>query len=253
MPRKDIHRVVLVTGGGSGIGAATCRLLAAPGVAMFIHARSNSAGCAHVAREVEQAGGTARTYCADLAETGAGERLVETVLESFGQLDVLVANAGFPHRGGFSDATRADLDYCFAAMAGAFLDMAKTALPALRRAEHGRVLAVSAHAAHMHRAGYPTFPASAAAKSALETLIHSLAIELAADGVAVNAIVPGLISKDTDRDPFLSEDERRHLVDHVPMQRFGNPEDVAAVIAFLASPAAGYVTNQVIHVNGGMV
>lgn len=253
MTHNEINRVVLVTGGASGIGAATCRLLAAPGVAMLIHTRSNKTGCAHVARQVEQAGGVAQTYCADLAEVGAGQHMVDSVLKNFGQLDVLIANAGFPHRGGLSDIERTDLDYCFAAMPGAFLDMVKPALRALRHAEQGRVIAVSAHTAHMFRRGYPTFPASAAAKSALEVLVHSMAIEVAADGVAVNAVVPGLISKDIDRDPFLSEEERQCLVNHVPMGRFGNPEDVAAVIAFLASPAAGYVTNQVIHVNGGMV
>lgn len=249
----EIERVVLVTGGASGIGAAVCRLFAGPGVGVFIHARSNSAGCENVAREVENAGGSARFLCLDLAEEDAGTRLVEAALYSFGRLDVLVANAGFPHRGSLADIERKDLDYCVAAMPGAFLEMARAALPELRLSAHGRVVVVSAHSAHMFRANYPVFPASAAAKRALEVLVHAMAVELAADGVTVNAVVPGLISKDPDRDPFLTEQERQELIDHVPMRRFGSPGEVAEVIHFLASPAAAYVTNQVIHVNGGMI
>lgn len=251
--RTDIDRVVLVTGGASGIGAAVCRLFAGPGTNVFIHAKDNMTGCEQVAREVEEAGGSAQHLCLDLAAEGAGTQLVEAVLQSFGRLDVLVANAGFPHRGGLAEVDRSDLNYCLAAMPGAFLEMAKAAIPWLRQAEHGRVIAVSAHAAHMFRANYPIFPASAAAKRALEALVHSLAIELAADGVTVNAVVPGLITKDADRDQFLGDQERTDLAAHVPMGRFGSPSEVAQMIHFLASPAASYVTNQVIHVNGGMV
>lgn len=251
--KTDIDRVVLITGGASGIGAAACRLFAGPGTALFIHARSNKSGCEQLAREAEEAGTSTGYLCLDLATEGAGERLIEAVLHSFGRLDVLVANAGFPHRGGLAAVSRSDFDHCVAAMPGAFLEMAKAAIPYLRQAKHGRVVAVSAHSAHMFRANYPIFPASAAAKRALEALVHSLAIELGADGVTVNAVVPGLVSKDADRDPFLNEHERQDLVAHVPMRRFGSPSEVAEVIHFLASPAASYITNQVIHVNGGMV
>lgn len=253
MAQQAIQRAVLVSGGGSGIGAAVCRMLAGPGVAILIHARGNQAGCDRVARDVENSGGLAHRVCIDLAEPGAGRRLIEAAIETFGRLDVLIANAGFPHRGSLENIQRTDLDYCFAAMPGAFLEMIQAAMPALRSADQARVVAVSAHAAHMFRSGYPTFPASAAAKRALEVLVQCLAIELAPDGIPVNAVVPGLVSKDADRDPFLSDDERQRLVEHVPMGRFASADEVAAAIVFLASPAASYITNQIIHVNGGMV
>jgi NAD(P)-dependent dehydrogenase (short-subunit alcohol dehydrogenase family) len=248
-----VERAVLVTGSGSGIGAAICRRLAAPGVGLLVHARHNCDGVERVAALARDAGAQTATMLGDLAEPDTGARLVARAAEAFGRLDVLIANAGFPDRRPFGALDRAGLDQVWGVVTAGFFEMATAALPWLKQARDGRVVTVSTHNVHVFRTDYPFYPASAAAKAGLEALTRALAIQLGPDGVTVNCVAPGLVRKDPGTPQFLSEEEWRGFAAKVPLGRIGVPDDVAGTVAFLCSPDAGYITGQVIHVNGGLI
>jgi 3-oxoacyl-[acyl-carrier protein] reductase len=239
-------RSILITGSGSGIGAATALQLARPGTGLVIHARQNEEGCKRIAEDVIKKGAESVVSLGDLSDLEFAKNLVDTAVETFGGLDVLIANAGFPDLHTFNELNQNGLGYCFKAMTVGFFHMATRAIPHLEKAETGRVVTISSHNAHVFRPNYPLFPGSAASKSALEVLTRTLAIQLAPYNVTVNCVVPGFIGPHP-------EDEMESMYAHVPLGRVGKPDEVAALIAVLVSPDASYITNQIIHVNGGLI
>jgi NAD(P)-dependent dehydrogenase (short-subunit alcohol dehydrogenase family) len=244
---------MLVTGAASGIGAAACRTLAAPGIALLVHTRKNRDGAEAIATEARAAGATAEVALGDLADASVAHRLVAQAVERFGGLDVLVSNAGFADRTAFATLTDAAMAASVDAIQVAFFRLARAAIPHLKAGRDARVVAVSSFVAHAFRTDTTVFAASAAAKAALEALVRALAIELAPSGVTVNAVVPGFIRKDPGAHAAIDPDRLRRQLASVPLGRVGLPAEVAAAIAFLASPAAGYITGQALHVDGGLV
>ena len=250
----SLARVVLITGAGSGIGAALARRIAAPGVALMLHARgadvASRARLMSVMADCEQRGAICATTYGDLAEPGHATAVVDATLARFGSLDQVVANAGHAQRQTLAALDAASLEGAFAAMPAAFAALVQRAQPALKRSARARVVALSSFVAHRYRAGAP-FAATAAAKAALESLAKTAAAELAPHGVTVNCVAPGYTRKDKGPTPENAPVWER-AAQETPLGHVADPADVAELIAFLLSDAARHITGQVIHVDGGL-
>jgi NAD(P)-dependent dehydrogenase (short-subunit alcohol dehydrogenase family) len=247
-------RVVLITGAGSGIGAALARRIAAPRTALMLHARGADEEArqrlTQVAAECRANGAHCATVCGDLAERGAAEHVVHQTLASFGALDQLVANAGHAQRQSLNTLDADSLNAAFAAMPAAFAALVKRATSALETSKRGRVVALSSFVAHRYRADAP-FAATAAAKAALESLARTAAAELAPHGVTVNCVAPGYTRKD--RGPSAGNASVwARAAEATPLGHVAEPADIAALIAFLLSDEARHITGQVIHIDGGL-
>jgi 3-oxoacyl-[acyl-carrier protein] reductase len=245
-------RVALVTGAASGIGAATALSLARAGadVALGYYARDpHDVGPA--AEAVEADGGRALTIECDVGERHAIDQAVQTTIEVLGRLDIVVANAGIARLvpsvelddDRWTDLLNVDL-------AGVFRCF-RAALPHMISNGWGRLLATSSITGPFM--GWPQHVHYTAAKAGIAGLVRSLALEVARDGVTVNAIAPGVIETAQSSDPVnsLGPEGLRSFAERVPTGRVGKPEDVAALFVFLATEEASYLTGQTILVDGG--
>jgi NAD(P)-dependent dehydrogenase (short-subunit alcohol dehydrogenase family) len=245
-------RVVLVTGAATGVGAAVVRRLAGPGISILAHTRRNAAGLEGVVAEARAKGAEAEAMLGDLAAPETAAALVGQAVARFGRLDVLVANAGFADRTRAEDLTDEVFARSIDAMQSGFLRLARAAVGPLRAGTDARIVAVSSFVAHAFRPGFPLFPASAAAKAGLEALVRALAVEFA-PAMTVNAVAPGFVRKDAGAHAAMSAAGMEERLRWIPMARIAEPADIAAAIGFLASVEAGYITGQVLHVDGGLV
>jgi NAD(P)-dependent dehydrogenase (short-subunit alcohol dehydrogenase family) len=244
------ERVVLITGAASGIGAAVCRRIATRGTKLLIHTRHNKAGLEAVAEIARQRGSDVTTAFGDLTDPAVPARLIDTAIGEFGTVDQIVSNAGFAQRG----IIDANIDHLMRAERGmpeAFFQVTSAAIPYLEKSARGRVVAVSSFVAHVFAAD-GLFAATAAAKAAIEALAKTLAVQLAPSGATVNCVAPGYTRKDATGHSALSEESWIKAAEKIPMGRIGTPDDAAALIAFLLSDDAGFITGQTIHVDGGL-
>jgi 3-oxoacyl-[acyl-carrier protein] reductase len=235
-------RVALVTGASRNIGRAIALDLAAGGAAVVINTRQSRPAADAVRREIEEAGGQAMTVLADVTDEAAVTAMVESAAQRFGRLDILVNNAAIRPARHIGEMTLAEFRSVVDLMLqGAFLCV-RAALPQLQRSDAASIISIGGMTGHV---GGGDRVHVAAGKAGLVGLTKALARELAANGITANCVVPGLI--DTARNAVPSA----HAANPALLGRLGRTTEIAAMVRYLAGPAARFITGQAIHVNGG--
>ncbi|MDR2199744.1 MAG: 3-oxoacyl-[acyl-carrier-protein] reductase [Deltaproteobacteria bacterium] len=249
MPKTPQTRVAVVTGGSRGIGRAAALALSGPGVSVVItHSNPQSPGVAETLEAIEARGADlAEAQVWNAADPEEGKRRLVDISERLGSLDILVNNAGITRDAISLRMTDEDFREVLEVDLFSVFSLSRTAGAVMLKQKSGRIINVSSVVAFTGNPGQANY---AAAKAGVVGLTKTLALEYASRGVTVNAVAPGFIH--TDMTKNLSGKIKDALLARVPLGRMGDPEDVAAAVAFLASPGAAYVTGQTIHVNGGL-
>lgn len=234
----------LVTGGNSPIGTAICRELATMGFHIIVHGHQHQETIHEVISLLKEAGGSAEAVCCDITDGAATEQTMNTLLEN-GPIQVIVHNAGI-----FDDAPMAGMTLpqwhrVIDVSLHGFFHVTQPLLLPMIRTRWGRIIAISSLSGMVGHRGQTNY---SAAKSGLHGATRSLATEVASRGITVNVVAPGLIHSPSTENAFTVE----QIESMVPMKRAGQPEEVASIVGFLASEKAGYLSGQIIGVNGAM-
>ena len=235
----------LVTGGSGGIGAAICRQLGAAGHFVYVHAHRGRAAADAVAAEITAAGGGAAVVCFDVTDAAATRSALDTLLEQ-APVQILVNNAGIHDDAAFPGMSPQQWHSVIDVAIDGFYNVTQPLMMPMIRTRWGRIINISSLSALAGNRGQVNY---AAAKGALNAATRALSLEVASRGITVNAVAPGIISTDMSGPAF----DAAMVADLVPMKRAGTADEVASLVRYLASNDAGYITGQIISINGGMI
>jgi 3-oxoacyl-[acyl-carrier protein] reductase len=238
-------RRALVTGGSGALGAAISRRLAAAGRHVFVHANSGAGRAERIVADIVSAGGSAAVVVFDVTDAVAAETALAGVLAD-GPVEIVVNNAGVHNDAVMPGMRRSQWTSVIDVSLNGFFNVTQPLLMPMIRQRWGRIVNISSVAALAGNRGQVNY---AAAKAGLHGATRSLALELASRGITVNAVAPGIIASSTAEKAF----DQERIARLVPMKRAGTPEEVAELVQFLASEQAGYISGQVISINGGMI
>ena len=234
----------LVTGGSGALGAAIARSLATLDMEVFVHANSNLASATNIVDEIKSSGGRAEAIVFDVTDAMRCKQVLEPILAE-GAIQIIVNNAGIHDDAVMPGMSAEQWSRVIDVSLNGFFNVTQPLLMPMIRTRWGRIISVSSVAAVMGNRGQTNY---AAAKAGLHGASKSLALEVASRGITVNVVAPGIIAS-----PMAENVFSKDMIDQiVPMKRAGRPDEVAALVNFLASDQAGYISGQVISINGGM-
>ncbi|OQM46257.1 beta-ketoacyl-ACP reductase [Anoxybacillus sp. UARK-01] len=241
-------KVALITGASRGIGRAIALEFARQGAKVAVNYAGSEAKAKEVVDEIYRLGGEALAIQADVSNTEAVEQMVKEVIDRYGRVDILVNNAGITRDNLLMRMKEEEWDDVININLKGVFNCTKAVTRPMLKQRYGRIINIASVVGVMGNPGQANY---VAAKAGVIGLTKTAAKELASRSITVNAIAPGFIATDmTDR---LNEEIQTEMLKQIPLARFGNPEDIANMVAFLASDAASYITGQTIHVDGGMV
>lgn len=244
-PGEVSDRTILVTGASSGIGRAIALRLGGDGFSVVVHYGRNQAGGEKTRDDIRSAGGTARLTSFDISDTSQCRETIEADIEEHGAYYGVVCNAGILHDAAFPMLSEDNWkDVIGTNLNGFYNVLQPIVMPMIRQRSGGRIVTLSSVSGLMGNRGQTNY---SAAKAGIIGATKALATELAKRKITVNCVAPGLIETDMTDNPHLAE-----VVKGIPMQRMGQPDEVAALVSFLCSDDASYITRQVLAVNGGM-
>jgi 3-oxoacyl-[acyl-carrier protein] reductase len=241
-------QVAVVTGAASGVGRGIAQVLAAEGAQVAI-ADVNAAGAADAATALSSEGHTAIPVVVDVTDRASTDAMATTVLDAFGRVDILAANAGIYPMVRLPDMTDGEWDRVMGINVKGALHAIQSCLPAMLGQGAGRIVLTSSVTGPI--TGYPGFAHYGASKAAMLGMMRSIALELARSGVTINAVLPGNVRTEGLDD--LGEEHKRKMLAAIPMGEFAEPTDIGWAVRFLASPEARYITGQTLVIDGGQV
>ena len=243
----DTNKVAIVTGASRGIGAAIAQRLAADGFTVVVNYAGNAAEAEALVSKIEAAGGRAIPAQADVSDAGAVARMFDAAQAAFGGVDVLVNNAGIMRLATIADSDDALFDSQIAINLKGSFNTLREAAKRLR--EGGRIVNLSSSVVGLYQ---PTYGVYAATKAAVEAMTHVMANELRGRNITVNAVAPGPTAT-----ALFLDGKPQAVIDHLtklaPLERLGQPEDIANTVAFLAGPDGSWVNGQILRANGGII